>query len=282
MTESYVKKIDRMNRAERGKFFDNHIFHKLTAILNKKRYGVGINKNRDIFCRSEEVFTMNFALDLTITKPIIFDFAPEKASGGAQIVLKFRPSHSKYHYSFEVVGRQSYDLKKKSRRFRYKNPSLETLVDVVDFLYKSIKEELVVEMRAELKREEAANKRLDQAKELGKAISANVTANVNYGNMTFNFKTMDGTEISMSLRMDPNDCVSGFRVDGTIKKHHFYAIVDGLKKSVPEESLGGIKKFRKFDFSSDSIIRIAKNEFTKTPFSKVRAWKRNIFPQTQE
>src|SRR4030042_2501499 len=235
MTELYVKKIDRMSRAERGKFFDNHIFHKLTAILNKKRYGVGINKNRDIFCRSEEVFTMqNFALDLTITKPIIFDFAPEKAGVSATIVLKFRPSHSKYYYSFEVGGRQTYDLKKKSRRLRYKNPSLETLVDVVDFLYKSIKEELVAEMRAELKREEAANKRLEQAKELGKAISANVTANVNYGNMTFNFKTMDGTEISMSLRMDPNDCVSGFRVDGTIKKHHFYAIVVGLKKSVPE------------------------------------------------
>jgi len=252
------------SRTEREKFWDKHPLIKLSALLAKK-YQASINTTKSIFAGGGGA-QISFGFDLTIT-----------LTNNYFIKVKFRPEHSIYHYSFETIG-SSYELSKESRRFRYKNPDLTTLYDAFDYLYKSIVREKEVLIREKATKEELQKKRLEEATEIAKAIHCNVDANVMYGTFTFNFTTMDGRDIKMKFRLDNDGEVDDFEIEGKIKKHHFYSLIDSLRKSVPDNT--GITSFvkkRRIDLSSDTITRIAKNEKIKNlEFSKIRSWKRNF------
>lgn len=249
------------NRLDREKFWDNHPLVKLSALLAKNGYHASINTTKSLFAGSQ-----GSAFDLTISQSLPVSIA---------IKVKFRPEHSIYHYSFEAGG-CSYELSKGSRRFRYKNPDLTTLYDAVEYLYKRILQERQIEASEKAKKEEVQKKRIEEAKEIAKAINCNVEANLMYGTFTFAFTTMDGRPIKMKFRLDHGGEVDDFEIEGKIKRHHFYSIIDSLRKSVPDNH-GVVVRKRRIDLTSDIVTRIAKNEKIKNlQFSKIRSWKRNF------
>ena len=248
---------------EREEFWNKkHLFPKLGTVLTKKGYWIMHQYSKEIFVGG----TVN--IEMTVTKPYPIVLVNRPAGDGvASITLKFRPNHFKYHYSVETMS-GSYLLSKESRRFRYKSPDLNTLGDIVDYLYNKLLAEKEVEERSKQEKEKIYKKRFAEATEIGKAIGAKIDANVVYGTFTLNFKTMDGTEIKMNFHLTEDGDVRDFDIDGRIKKHHFYSLVDSLRKSVPDSIGGGIVRKRRFDLTSDIITRIAKNDkITKIGFS---------------
>lgn len=250
------------NRLEREKFWEKHPIVKLMALLVKSGYDTSINTGKSVFAGSIN----NSGFDLTISR-----------LPGYSIKVKFRPEHSIYHYSFETTG-CSYALSKESRRFRYKNPDLTMLHDAVDYLYKRILQEEETCTREKATKEELRKKRLEEVKEIAKAIHCEVEANLTYGTFAFDFTTMDGRRIQMKFRLDNNGEVDDFEIEGKIKRHHFYSLIDSLRKSVPDNSgVTGFVKKRRIDLTSDIVTRIAKNEKIKNlQFSTIRSWKRNF------
>ena len=81
----------------------------------------------------------------------------------------------------------------------------------------------------------------------------------------------------MNFHLMEDGDIRDFDIDGRIKKHHFYSLIDSLRKSVPDNNGGGFVKKRRFDLTSDIVTRIAKNDkITKIGFSMIRSWKRNF------
>jgi len=241
------------------------LFPKLDQALVKKGYRISHQYSKDRFVNSAVV-----RIDMVVLKPY------SVGSGEAQITIKFRPDHSKYHYSVETNS-GSFALTKESRRFRYKSPDLIAMCDIVDYLYMKLLAERESEEKNKQEKEKLYKRRLVEATEIGKAIGAKIDSNVVYGTFSFDFKTMDGTEIKMNFHLTEDGDVRDFDIDGRIKKHHFYSLIDSLRKSVPDSSGGGFVKKRRFDLTSDIITRIAKNDkITKIGFSTIRSWKRNF------
>jgi hypothetical protein len=170
----------------------------------------------------------------------------------------------------------SYELTKESRRFRYKNPDLKTLFDVIEYLYKRMEQDKKIELENKFKLEELRKKRTDEAMEIAKAIHCSVSDEA-FGAFTFVFITRSG-KIKMKFRLASDGDVEDFEIEGKIKKHHFYSIIDSLRKSVPDNyGTGPVVKKRRIDLTSDIITRMAKNENIKNfEFSKIRSWKRNF------
>lgn len=246
---------------EREKFWEKHPLVKLMALLVKSGYYASINTGKSIFAGAIN----NSGFDLTISR-----------LPGYSIKVKFRPEHSIYHYSFETTG-CSYALSKESRRFRYKNPDLLMLAEDVDYLYKRMLQEKEIEASEKATKEELQKKRIDEAGEISKSIHCDVEVNVVYGTFTFIFTTMDGRPIKMKFRLDNDGEVDDFEIEGKIKRHHFYSLIDSLRKSVPDNHGVGIVRKRRIDLTSDIVTRIAKNEKIKNlQFSKIRSWKRNF------
>lgn len=241
----------------RTEFWSKHIFVRLHAKLNKKGYNVPLPQHYK-----------NTDMDIRLIM----------GNSQSYIKLTFRPARKKYHYFFNVSG-SSYELSKLSRRFRWMNPDLTTLFDVFEFLYKKFVDELEIERLDKVKKEELQKKRTEEAKEIAKAIHCAVE--VSYSTFRFNFTTRDGREIKMNFRLTDED-VLGFEIEGKIKRHHFYSIIDSLRKSVPDNPdnnglVSHYAKKRRIDLTSDIVTRIAKNESIKNlQFSKIRSWKRNF------
>ncbi len=257
--------IDLSNIEAREHFWNKtFILPKLSQSLVKRNYRIG-SMTRDKFVISGKV-----DVDMLVVKSYPNNW------GEASITVKFRPNRNKYHYSLDTQS-GSYALSKESRRFRYKAPGLDELTDAIEYLYRKLTEEKSVSEKSREEKEQLHRRRLMEANDMARAIGATIDANVNYGTFKFQFKTLDGTEIKMSFHIHENGDISDFDVDGRIKKHHFYSLVDSLRKSVPDITGGGIVKKRRFDLSSDIITRIAKNDkITKQQYSKIRSWRRNF------
>jgi hypothetical protein len=256
--------ISLTTKDEKEKYWNNHIFGKVGTALKKKGYTA--------IYTPKAAFVHDGHMDLVVTKP--FPVATDK---GAEIKIKFRPEYSKYHYSVETMS-GSYKLAKESRRFRYKEQDLKILCDVVEFLYAKLLTEKTVENAEKLKKEEIHKKRLEDAKEIAKALNAKVNANVMYGSFEISFKTFEGKTIGMKFHLGTDGDVTDFEIEGRIKRHHFYSIVDALRKSVSDVPGAGVfVKKRRIDLLSGEVTRVAKNEGIKNlQFSKIRAWKRNF------
>jgi len=266
------------SRSEREVFWDKHIFSKLYAKLTKNGWNSTDGRGRP---SSDFISGRSDNFDLEVTKPVMigntqtyFPIAPVFTT----IIVRFRPQHRKYHYSLEIRW-GSYTLEKESRRFRYKWPDLTTLSDAIDYLYKKVVEEKQLEETLRSAKEELQKKRVEEAKEIAKAIHCDCDIN-DYGNFTLRFKTFDGRKIEMKfhLSIDKDGDVDDFEIEGKIKRHHFYSIIDSLRKAVPDNYGNGLVKKRKIDLTSDIVTRISKNEsnIKNLQFSKIRAWKRNF------
>jgi hypothetical protein len=251
---------------EREEFWNKkHLFPKLSQALLKKGYRISNQYSKDRFVGGGVT-----NIEMIVLKQYTI------GRGEAQITIKFRPNHSKYHYSVETNS-GSYALGKESRRFRYKSPDLTAMCDIVDYLYKKLLAEREVEERSKQEKEKIHKKRLEEATEISRAIGAKIDANVVYGTFSVTFKTFDGTEIKMNFHLTEDGDIRDFDIDGSIKRHHFYSLIDSLRKSVPDSQGGGFVKKRRFDLTSDIVTRIAKNEkITKIGFSTIRSWKRNF------
>jgi len=260
--------IDLCTPKEREEFWNKRLlFPKLGPALAKKGYRISAQYSKERFVGGGVV-----KIDMVVLKP----YTIGAGAGEAQITIKFRPNHSKYHYSVETNS-GSFALSKESRRFRYKSPDLIAMCDIVDYLYMKLLAERESDEKSKQEKEKLYKRRLAEATEIGKAIGAKIDANVTYGTFSFTFKTIDGTEIKMNFHLTEDGDIRDFDIDGRIKKHHFYSLIDSLRKSVPDSNGGGFVKKRRFDLTSDIVTRIAKNDkITKIGFSMIRSWKRNF------
>ena len=254
-------------RLEREAYWNKHTLVALNALLMKNGYNTRMSIAKSAFLSSQ---SHRFELEAAARIP------NTTASFDNSVIIKFRPDNSVYHYSFEISG-CCYKLRKESRRFRYKNPNLQSLYDIVEYLWKKIVEEKQIEVQEKAEKEELQRKRLEEAKVIAKAIHCPVETS--YNCFVFNFTTMDGRKIKMTFRLAQDGEVDDFEIAGKIKRHHFYSIIDSLRKSVPDNDGRGTPFVRKrrIDLTSDIITRIAKNENIKNlQFSTIRAWKRNF------
>lgn len=240
---------------ERDAFWRKHIFVELSALLKLKGYSSTTNINHS---ESRDI-------------SVLFTYEQNLSS----IIIKFRPNRKIYHYSFETSG-CSYELMRTSRKFRWKNPDLTTLFDVFKFLSSKILEEQEIERLDKIKKEELQKKRIKEAEEIAKVIHCAVEVSYK-NNFIFDFTTMEGRKIRMTFRLANNGDVEEFGISGEIKKHHFYSIIDSLRKSVSDSDGVGFVRKRRIDLTSDIVTRIAKNEsIMNLQFSKIRSWKRNF------
>jgi hypothetical protein len=245
------------SREGREQFWNNHILVKLNALLLKKGYHTTMSPTKASFVMGGS------RIDL------------EAIKGEEQIIIKFRPGNSVYHYSFGASG-CSWRLMKESRRFRYKNPSLSSMYDIVEYLSTKIAEEKLTEEQAKVAKEALQIKREEEAKEIARALHCKI--DILYNGFTFNFITMDGRKVKLKFRLGNDGEVEDLEVEGKLKRHHFYSIIDSLRKSVPDNfGAGRAVRKRRIDLTSDIVTRIAKNENLKNlQFSKIRAWRRNF------
>lgn len=263
---------------QRAEFWKNHVLTKLFSYLSKMGYAVDWQPSS---IRDYHGFTMTVSISAGILVstpslvPIPISTTPPSVwNTMINIQVKFRPDRSVFHYSLST-NCGSYAVQKGSRRFRWKNPSLKTLCDSIEYLRMKITDDIRVEELARIDKQEKQQKKEAEVNEIAKALNFSIDS-LCYGAFVFSFK-INGQDLAVKFRLADDGNVRDFEIEGVLKKHHFLSIIDSLKKSVPDYKTNGFVKKRRIDLSSDIVTRMAKNENIKNlEFSKIRSWKRNF------
>jgi hypothetical protein len=252
---------------QREEFWKNHVFTRLSYYLTKMGYAVNPHATS---------ISLGHASNITLTVSIPAPLTPPPSVWNTMINIqvKFRPDRSVFHYSLST-NCGSYAVQKGSRRFRWKNPSLKTLCDSIEYLRIRITDDTRADELARIDKQEKQQKKEAEVNEIAKALNFSIDS-LSYGAFVFSFK-INGQDLAVKFRLADDGDVRDFEIEGVLKKHHFLSIIDSLKKSAPDYKTNGFVKKRRIDLSSDIVTRMAKNENIKNfEFSKIRSWKRNF------